>query len=76
MFYLTVVSHDLVPNGLMYHPNPNHGQVIGQIHRHISKLNISSIKLNQNLTYVNEPFEKVNKPGIKPILSSDTYNTH
>ena len=54
--FVTVASHGFEDDGLVYHPNPKHGKVIGRIVASLPHANISLAKLNPGLRYINETF--------------------
>lgn len=64
--FITVATHGFEDNGLVYHPNPVKGLVIGKIVDRLPGADISIVKLNSGLRYVNETFgTKDNPNGIK-----------
>ncbi|KAL8973512.1 MAG: hypothetical protein Q9197_002247 [Variospora fuerteventurae] len=55
--FITVATHGFKQDdGLVYHPNPATGEVIGRIVEHIPHTDISIVRLNAGLRYVNETF--------------------
>ena len=61
--FITVASHGFENDGLVWHPDPRTGQVIGRIQRSIPGADISLVKLNTGLRYVNETFGSNNQPN-------------
>ena len=62
--YVTVASHGFQSDGLVHHPGPNSRVVIGRIDRHIPRLDVSLVKLNKGLKYVNETFGDASSSGV------------
>ena len=54
--FVTVASHGFEDDGLVYHPNPKDGKVIGKIVASLPYTDISMMKLNTGLRYINETF--------------------
>ncbi|MCJ1483606.1 hypothetical protein MMC06_003774 [Schaereria dolodes] len=54
--FITVATHGFEDDGLVYHPKPHNGTVIGRIVESLSGTDISIAKLNPGLRYVNETF--------------------
>ncbi|KAI4288075.1 MAG: hypothetical protein L6R35_002666 [Caloplaca aegaea] len=54
--FITVATHGFKQDGLVYHPNPATGEVIGRIVEHIPHTDMSIVRLNAGLRYVNETF--------------------
>jgi len=53
---ITVATHGFDEDGLVYHPNPHTGTVIGRIRGSLPDTDISVARLNPGLRYVNETF--------------------
>ena len=60
--FVTVASHGFEDDGLVYHPNPERGNVIGRIVASLPHTGIFLAKLNSGLRYVNESFGNVIEP--------------
>lgn len=60
--FITVATHGFEEDGLVYHPNPQTGTVIGQIVDSLPGTDISIAKLNPGLRYVNEAFGTSDEP--------------
>ena len=54
--FITVASHGFEDDGLIFHPNPHAGNVIGNIVDTLLGTDISIAKLKPGLRYVNETF--------------------
>jgi hypothetical protein len=64
--FITVATRGFEDDGLVYHPNLIKGSVIGKIVDRLPGCDISIVKLNSGLRYVNETFgTKDNPDGIK-----------
>jgi hypothetical protein len=75
--FITVATHGFEDDGLVYHPNPVKGSVIGKIVDRLPRTDISIVKLNSGLRYVNETFgTKDNPNGIKTNGISPCYPPH
>jgi hypothetical protein len=70
--FITVATHGFEADGLVYHPNPVTGSVIGRIIEDLPGTDISVAKLNPGLRYINQTFgtgvnpEGVTTSGISP----------
>lgn len=70
--FITVASHGFEDDGLVYHPDPDTGVIIGKIVKDLPGTGISLAKLNPGLRYVNETFRTSGHPlgiqvdGISP----------
>lgn len=62
-FYITVATHGFEADGLVYHPNPHEGIVIGHIVANLPGTDISLAKLVPGLRYVNETFGTIENPA-------------
>ena len=60
--FVTVASSGFEDDGLVYHPNPKHGKVIGRIVTSLPHTGISLVKLKPGLRYVNETFGNGTEP--------------
>ena len=60
--FITVASHGFEDDGLVYHPDPKHGKVIGKIVASLPHTDISMVKLNTGLRYVNVTFGNDTEP--------------
>ena len=60
--FITVATHGFESDGLVYHPNPHNGQIIGQIVGEIPNTDISLARLKTGLRYVNETFGNFDEP--------------
>jgi len=75
--FITVATHGFEADGLVYHPNPIRGSVIGRIVEHLPGTDISVVKLNSGLRYTNHTFGSEMKPdGIKTSGISPCYPPH
>lgn len=64
--FVTVASHGFAADGLIWHPTPTTGKIIGRIVDTIPGTGISMARLNPGLRYVNETFGSHEEPnGIK-----------
>ena len=54
--FITASSQGFEADGLVYHPNPQTGQVIGQIIHELTDTGIAIVKLKPGLRYLNEAF--------------------
>ena len=60
--FITVASHGFEEDGLIYHPDPKSGRIIGRIVTTLPHTDISMAKLNPGLRYINETFGDVTEP--------------
>jgi hypothetical protein len=60
--FITVATHGFEADGLVYHPNPVTGSVIGRIVEHLPGTDTSVMKLNTGLRYVNHTFASEANP--------------
>ena len=75
--FVTVATHGFEADGLVYHPNPVTGSVIGRIIEHLPGTDISLMKLNTGLRYTNHTFgSEVNPDGIETSGISPGYPPH
>jgi hypothetical protein len=75
--FITVATHGFEADGLVYHPNPVTGSVIGRIVEHLPGTDISVIELNPGLRYTNHTFgSEVNPDGIAASGISPGYPPH
>lgn len=75
--FITVATHGFEADGLVYHPNPITGSVIGRIVKHLPGTDISIVKLNSGLRYTNHTFgSEINPDGIKTSGISPGYPPH
>lgn len=75
--FITVATHGFEDDGLIYHPNPKKGAVIGQIEAHIPYTGISIASLKPGLRYVNETFGSDSDPdGIRLDKICPAYPPH
>jgi hypothetical protein len=75
--FITVATHGLEKDSLVYHPNPVKGSVIGKVYDVLPGTDISIVKLNSGLRYVNETFGTTDNPsGIKASGISPCYPPH
>lgn len=64
--FITVATQGFEEDGLVYHPNPHKGIIIGQIIESLPNTDISIARLNPGLRYVNETFGTQTEPdGIR-----------
>ena len=61
--FITVATHGFEADGVVYHPNPHKGSVIGQIMKSLPGTDISLAKLNPGLRYINETFKTHAEPN-------------
>ena len=61
--FITVATHGFEEDGLVYHPDPHKGMVIGKIVQNLPGTDISLAKLNAGLRYTNETFGTKENPG-------------
>jgi hypothetical protein len=75
--FITVATHGFEDDGLVYHPTPVKGSVIGRIVDRLPGTDISIVKLNSGLRYVNETFGTTDNPGgIRASGISPCYPPH
>lgn len=75
--FITVATHGFEADGLVYHPNPISGSIIGRIVQHLPGTDISLAKLNPSLRYANQTFgTEANPEGIKVAGISPGYPPH
>ena len=75
--FITVATHGFEDDGLVYHPTPVKGSVIGRIVDRLPGTDISIVKLNSGLRYVNETFGTTDNPsGITASGISPCYPPH
>ena len=75
--FITVATHGFEEDGLVYHPNPHKGTVIGRIIESLPGTDISIARLNPSLRYVNETFGTFAEPdGIRMNGISPAYPPH
>ena len=75
--FITVATHGFEDDGLVYHPNPHKGTVIGRIIESLPDTDISIVRLNPGLRYVNETFGTDAEPnGIRMKGISATHPPH
>lgn len=75
--YITVATHGFEDDGVIYHPNPHKGSVIGRIMKSLPGTDISLAKLNPGLRYINETFRTHAEPnGIRLNGISPAYPPH
>ena len=60
--FITVATNGFENDGLVYHPNPRSGILIGKISHSLPGTDISFAKLNPGLRYINENFGSTNNP--------------
>ncbi len=76
-FFITVATHGFQPDGLVYHPNPKTGVLIGNIVESIPYTDISIVKLKPSLRYVNETFGTLTEPeGTRINGTTSPYPPH
>lgn len=75
--FITVATHGFEDDGLVYHPDPHKGTVIGRIVDALSGTDISIAKLDAGLHYVNETFGTATEPnGVRLSGISPGYAPH
>ena len=75
--FITVATHDFEDDGLIYHPNPHKGTVIGRIIESLPGTDISIARLNPGLQYINETFGTSAEPdGVQMNGISPAYPPH
>jgi len=75
--YIIVASHGFEEDGLVYHPNPHKGMVIGRIVKSLPGTDISLVKLNPGFRYINETFGTADDPhGIQTRGITPGYPPH
>lgn len=74
---ITVATHGFEEDGLVYHPNPHKGTIVGRIIESLPGTDISIARLNPGLQYVNETFGTCTEPdGIRMNGVSPAYPPH
>lgn len=58
--FITIPSHCVKLNEKVYHPDPNHGSVLGTVVHELGHTGISIVQLDSGLRYVNETFSTAN----------------
>lgn len=61
--FITVATHGFENDGLVYHPNPLTGRVIGRVVDVLPGTDISIVKLESGLEYLNETFGTAENPA-------------
>ena len=75
--FVTVATHGFQTDGLIFHPNPISGSVVGKIVRSLPGTDISLAKLNTGLRYYNQTFgTDANPEGVEMIGLSPGYPPH
>ncbi|KAA6406532.1 MAG: hypothetical protein FRX48_09697 [Lasallia pustulata] len=75
--FITVATHGFEDDGLVYHPNPHKGTVIGRVIENLPGTDISIARLNSGLRYVNETFGTYAEPdGVRMNGISPAYPPH
>ena len=75
--FITVATHGFQADGLVYHPNPISGSVIGRIVEKLHGTDISVVKLRRGVRYTNHTFgTEANLEGIKASGVSPGYPPH
>lgn len=75
--FITVATHGFEIDGLVYHPNPISGSVIGRIIEKLPGTDISIARLEKGLRYTNHTFGTETSPeGIKASGISPSYPPH
>lgn len=75
--FITVATHGFEDDGLVYHPNPHRGTVIGRIIESLPGTDISLARLNPGLRYLNETFGTYAEPdGVRMNGISPGYPPH
>ena len=75
--FITVATHGFEDDGLIYHPNPHKGTVIGRIIDSLPRTHISIARLNPGLRYVDETFASyAETDGIRMSGISAAYPPH
>lgn len=67
--FVTVATHGFEADGLVYHPDPKRGVVIGRIVRSLANTDISLMKLSPGVNYTNETFGSPDSPQGIPLGS-------
>ena len=77
--FITVSAHGFESDGLVWHPNPKSGRVIGKIETRLPYTDIALAKLSPGLRYINETFGTATEPNngtkINGIVPAD-YQPH
>lgn len=75
--FVTVATHGSQTDGLIFHPNPILGSVIGKIVCSLPSIGILLVKLNTGLRYYNQIFRtNANPKGVEMIDLSLGYPPH
>lgn len=75
--FITVATHGFETDGLIYHPNPISGSIIGKIVPNLPGTDLSVAKLNTGLRYTNQTFgTDANPEGVKIAAISPAYPPH
>ena len=75
--FITVAMHGFEEDGVIYHPNPHKGSVIGQKIETFPGTDISIARLNPGLRYINETFGTQAAPdGVLLNGISSAYTMH
>ena len=75
--FITVATHGFESDGLVWHPTPEKGKIIGKIVDQLPGTDISIAKLNSGLRYTNETFgTRENPSGVQASGISPNYPPH
>ena len=61
--FITMAAHVFEEGGLVWHPTPHHGKIIGKIVESIADTDIAIVRLNKGLRYTNHTFGTAENPG-------------
>jgi hypothetical protein len=61
--FITVAAHGFEEDGIVWHPTPNRGRVIGSIVKTLSGTDIAIVKLNSGIRYINGMFGTRENPN-------------
>lgn len=75
--FITVAAHGFEEDGLVWHPTPHQGKIIGKIVDSIPNTDIAIVKLNKGLRYTNHTFGTAENPGGNEMVDiSPNYPPH
>lgn len=77
-FFITMAAHGFEEDGLVWHPTPHQGKIIGTIVDSIPDTDIAIVKLKKGLRYTNHTFGTAENPSGNEIagISPKTYPPH
>lgn len=74
--FITMAAHGFEVDGLVWHPTPHQGKIIGTVVDSIPDTNIAIAKLNKGLRYTNHTFGTTENSGNEIAGISPNYPPH